>query len=125
MMTQREETIHQWFRLWITHSDADLSGLFTGDVRYIESWGPEYSGLEMVQRWFRDWHKTGQVLRWDIQEFLHTPDSTVVRWYFCCQMQGEDPTGFEGLSLIRWSTDEKICFLQEYACTEKRYCPYA
>ena len=40
------------------------------------------------------------------------------------EISGEAPTGFDGLSLIRWSVDGKIAFLQEYACTEKRYCPY-
>ena len=40
------------------------------------------------------------------------------------ELSGEAPTGFDGLSLIRWSADGKIAFIQEYACTEKRYCPY-
>ena len=48
----------------------------------------------------------------------------LVTMYFQCQISGEAPTGFDGLSLIRWSVDGKIAFLQEYACTEKRYCPY-
>ena len=104
--------------------EAELSDLFTEDAAYIESWGPEYYGREMIARWFRDWHRSGQVLRWDIQEFLNYENTTVVRWYFQCQISGEAPTGFDGLSLIRWSVDGKIAFLQEYACTEKRYCPY-
>lgn len=124
-MNQREQTIHQWFRLWITDCEADLSGLFSENAVYIESWGPEYRGREMIERWFCDWHICGNVLRWDIQEYLHAGDTTVVRWYFQCQMAGEDPTGFDGLSLIRWTEDNKIAFLQEYACTAKRYCPYA
>ena len=108
-MKQREDTIRKWFSLWLDSREAELSDLFTEDAAYIESWGPEYYG---------------RVLRWDIQEFLNSENTTVVRWYFQCQISGEAPTGFDGLSLIRWSVDGKIAFLQEYACTEKRYCPY-
>ena len=94
-MKQREDTIRKWFSLWLDSREAELSDLFTEDAAYIESWGPEYYGREMIARWF-----------------------------FQCQISGEAPTGFDGLSLIRWSVDGKIAFLQEYACTEKRYCPY-
>ena len=123
-MNRREEVVKTWFRLWLTGGDFDPAALFTEDARYIESWGPEYAGREMIARWFRDWHENGKVLQWDAQEFLHDRDTTVVRWYFRCQMKGEEASGFDGLSLIRWSKDEKIAFLQEYASTEKRYCPY-
>lgn len=124
-MERRESMIRQWFQLWITHSEADISAIFSGNAVYIESWGPEYYGHSMIERWFRDWHEIGRVLVWDIREFLHSEDSTVVRWYFQCQMNGEEPTGFDGLSLIRWDEGGKISFLQEYACTKKRYCPYS
>lgn len=106
-MKQREDTIRKWFSLWLDSREAELSDLFTEDAAYIESWGPEYYGREMIARWFRDWHRSGQVLRWDIQEFLDSENTTVVRWYFQCQISGEAPTGFDGLSLIRWSVDEK------------------
>lgn len=100
-MKQREDTIQKWFSLWLDSREAELSDLFTEDAAYIESWGPEYYGREMIARWFRDWHRSGQVLRWDIQEFLNSENTTVVRWYFQCQISGEAPTGFDGLSLIR------------------------
>ena len=57
-------------------------------------------------------------------------EDTIRKWFFLwldsreAEISGEAPTGFDGLSLIRWSADGKIAFLQEYACTEKRYCPY-
>lgn len=106
-MKQREDTIRKWFSLWLDSREAELSDFFTEDAAYIESWGPEYYGREMIARWFRDWHRSGQVLRWDIQEFLNSENTTVVRWYFQCQISGEAPTGFDGLSLIRWSVDGK------------------
>ena len=123
-MNKREDTIRKWFSLWLNRQEAALRDFFSEDATYIESWGPEYHGRDMIARWFQDWHKSGQVLQWDIPEFLHCGDTTVVRWYFRYQMNGEAPTGFDGLSLIRWSGDEKIAFLQEFGCTAKRYCPY-
>ena len=61
-MKQREDTIRKWFSLWLDSREAELSDLFTEDAVYIESWGPEYYGREMIARWFRDWHRSGQVL---------------------------------------------------------------
>ena len=75
-MKQREDTIRKWFSLWLDSREAELSDLFTEDAAYIESWGPEYYGREMIARWFRDWHRSGQVLRWDIQEFLDSENTT-------------------------------------------------
>lgn len=51
-------------------------------------------------------------------------EDTIRKWFSLWLDSREAPTGFDGLSLIRWSADGKIAFLQEYACTEKRYCPY-
>lgn len=67
-MKQREGTIWKWFSLWLDSREAELSDLFTEDAAYIESWGPEYYGREMIARWFRDWHRSGQVLRWDMPQ---------------------------------------------------------
>ena len=61
-MKQREDTIRKWFSLWLDSREAELSDLFTEDAAYIESWGPEYYGREMIARWFRDWHRSGFAL---------------------------------------------------------------
>lgn len=31
---------------------------------------------------------------------------------------------FDGMSLIKWTADDKICFLQEFGCNEHHYDPY-
>ena len=49
---------------------------------------------------------------------------TAVEWYFKCQMYDGTVDEFEGMSLIRWSLDGKICFLQEFGCNIDRYDPY-
>lgn len=48
----------------------------------------------------------------------------MVQWQFQCELSGEPSQSFEGLSLIRWNEEEKICFLQEFGCSNKRYNPY-
>lgn len=31
---------------------------------------------------------------------------------------------FDGMSLIQWTEDNRICFLKEFGCNENRYDPY-
>ena len=31
---------------------------------------------------------------------------------------------FEGMSLIKWTSDDKIALLKEFGCNENRYDPY-
>ena len=31
---------------------------------------------------------------------------------------------FEGMTLLRWTEEGKICFLQEFGCNQDRYDPY-
>lgn len=123
-MDKREETVQAWFGMWLAGSDAGAEGLFDPGAVYIESWGPEYHGFEKIRHWFREWNTRGRVLRWDIKQFFHKGNQTVVEWYFQYQMDGEQAGAFEGLSLVRWTAEGKICFLQEFGCNENRYDPY-
>ena len=62
---------------------------------------------------------------WDIREYFHKGDQTVVEWAFRCAMTDGTIQNFDGLSLIRWNEAGQICFLQEFGCNENRYDPYA
>ena len=62
---------------------------------------------------------------WDIREYFHKGDQTVVEWAFRCAMTDGTIQSFDGLSLIRWNEARKICFLQEFGCNGNRYDPYA
>lgn len=123
-MEQREAIIRQWFGMWLKKEDLGIRDIFSPDAAYLESWGPEYHGAEKIRHWFREWNSRATVLRWDIRQFFHKGDQTVVEWYFQCAMGDDAPTGFEGMSLIRWTAEGKICFLQEFGCNENRYDPY-
>ena len=122
---QRERKIRQWFSMWLDKQDTGIEELFAPDAVYIESWGPEYHGNGKIKLWFDEWNTRGTVERWDIRQYFHKGDQTVVEWTFRCVMADGTVQSFDGLSLIRWNEAGQICFLQEFGCNENRYDPYA
>ena len=122
---QRESKIQQWFSMWLDKQDTGIEDLFAPDAVYIESWGPEYHGSGKIKLWFDEWNTRGTVERWDIRQYFHKGDQTVVEWTFRCVMADGTVQSFDGLSLIRWNEAGQICFLQEFGCNENRYDPYA
>ena len=122
---QRESKIRQWFSMWLCKQDTGSEELFAQDAVYIESWGPEYRGSGKIKLWFDEWNSRGTVERWNIRQYFHKGDQTVVEWAFRCVMAGGTIQSFDGLSLIRWNEAGQICFLQEFGCNENRYDPYA
>ena len=123
-MEQRERAVRLWFDMWLKKADLGILSLFSEDAVYIESWGPEYHGAQKIKLWFDEWNNRGTVLQWDILQFFHREDQTVVQWYFRNQMNGGRAEAFDGLSLIRWDPAGRIRFLQEFGCNESRYDPY-
>ena len=77
-MEKREETIRLWFEMWLRKEDLGIREIFAPDAVYVESWGPEYHGVEKIAHWFAEWNTRGTVLRWDIKQFFHRGDETVV-----------------------------------------------
>ena len=124
MREQRETAVRLWFDMWLKKADLGILDLFAPDAVYIESWGPEYRGAEAIRHWFEEWNTRGTVLQWDILEFFHKGDQTVVRWIFRNRMNDGRREEFEGMSLVRWTQDGRIAFLQEFGCNENRYDPY-
>ena len=86
-----------------------------------ESWGPEYPGLRKIQHWFTEWNTRGTVLRWDILQFFHSGNQTVVQWVFQNQMDTGAVEAFEGMSLVTWTQEGRIAALKEFGCNENRY----
>lgn len=123
-MEQREKTIRLWFNMWLQKKDLGLERVFTEDAVYIESWGPEYHGAAKIKLWFEEWNTRGTVLQWDIKQFFHKGDQTVVEWYFRNRMDDGKVEAFDGMSLIKWAQGGQISFLQEFGCNESRYDPY-
>lgn len=121
---QRETVIRRWFSMWLEGRDTGLEALFSPDAVYIESWGPEYHGRGKIKLWFDEWNTRGKVRQWEIRQFFHREDQTVAEWSFRCDLSDGTVQSFDGLSLIRWDQEGRICFLQEFGCNENRYDPY-
>lgn len=124
IMDKREAVVRLWFDMWLKKSDLGIVDIFSDAVVYIESWGPEYHGVEKVKLWFDEWNTRGTVLRWDIKQFFHEGNQTVAEWYFENKMEDGKIEAFDGVSLIKWTQNEKIFFLQEFGCNKHRYDPY-
>ena len=78
----QERAIRSWFSMWLEGKAGDLTALFTPDVQYIESWGPEYRGVSQVRHWFQEWNTRGRVLVWELRSILHDGDRSVAEGYF-------------------------------------------
>lgn len=123
-MTEREKIIHLWFEMWLCQQDLGIDDIFTEDVEYTESWGPKYTDRRIVKYWFDEWNTRGKVLEWDIKQFFHKENQTVVEWYFRNKMNTGEIEEFDGLSLIEWTTENRIKSLKEFGCNCRNYDPY-
>ena len=123
-MNHKESIVHLWFTMWLQKNDLGIQEIFSKDAVYIESWGPEYRGNEKIKLWFEEWNTRGSVLQWDIKQYFHKENQTVVEWYFKNEMNTGSVEEFDGISLIEWTEDNKIKSLKEYGCNLNNYNPY-
>lgn len=123
-MEERERRIRLWFDMWLRQEDLGIDRIFAEDVVYVESWSPKYEDRATVRRWFEEWNTRGKVLAWDIRQFFHKRDQTVVEWYFKNRMDDGSVEEFDGMSLVEWTEDDRIRFLKEFGCNRNCYNPY-
>jgi len=119
----REQSISDYFAMWLTGDGSRLEEIFSDNVVYEESVGTEYHGIRQIVRWFSDWNKVGKVLCWDIKSFYHTECKTFVEWYFEC-VYDENRSGFDGVSIAEFDDRGRITFIREFAAQHQRACPY-
>ncbi len=122
-MKSKESIIKNYFNAWINNDDSNLRNIFTKDIVYSECYGPEYHGINQILAWFTDWHKHGRVLKWDIHQFIHSDNMTVVEWYFQYEYDGKID-GFNGVSIIEFCVDLKIRNLKEFESKAEHIYPY-
>ena len=123
-MNEREKIIRLWFDMWLYQKDMGIDDIFVEDVLYTESWCPQYSNRKTVKHWFQEWNTRGKVVVWEIKQFFHKGNQTIVEWYFKNKMDAGNVEAFDGMSLIEWTPDGKIALLKEFGCNENRYDPY-
>lgn len=115
--------IETYFAAWLGKDDAALSSVFADNVIYSECYGPEYHGLDQIQRWFADWNRRGTVLRWDIKNMIECGNTVCVEWFFCCEYDG-NTDGFDGVSWIELNESGKIRALREFQSKAEHCFPY-
>lgn len=123
-MNKREEIIYLWFDMWIKQQEVGIDDIFTEDVIYTESWGPQYQNRRTVKQWFHEWNTRGKVVVWDIKQFFHKENQTIVELYFKNEMNTGSIEEFNGVSLIEWTTEDKIKSLKEFGSNRNNYNPY-
>ena len=104
-MNEREKTIRLWFDMWLNQQDMGIDDIFTEDVIYTESWSPQYNNRKTVKHWFQEWNTRGKVVIWEIKQFFHKGDQTIVEWYFKNEMNNGSIEEFDG---IRWLNGQRI-----------------
>ncbi|GKX65864.1 nuclear transport factor 2 family protein [Inconstantimicrobium mannanitabidum] len=122
-MNKREEIITRYFQCWINNDSEILNDIFDSKVVYSECYGPEYRGIDVIKKWFTDWNERGTVLVWDIKQFIHSTNVTVVEWYFKCKYDGGIGE-FDGVSLIEFNDSDCIISLKEFQSKIPHYYPY-
>ncbi len=123
-MKEREKIINLWFGMWLQQKDLGIDDIFTEDTIYTESWGPKYEDRRTVKHWFTEWNTRGKVVEWDIRQYFHSEDQTVVEWYFKAEMNDSRVDEFDGMTLIEWTKNNKIKSLKEFGCDIDNYNPY-
>ena len=122
-MNKRETIIKNCFNSWINKDRATFENSFAPEVIYIESWGPAYGNLAECLAWFDDWNKASSVITWDIKAFSHDGNTCFCEWFFECEVNGVRES-FDGVSIIKFSKDNKIIYLKEYQSKNPNYYPY-
>lgn len=123
-MEEREAIIRLWSDMWPRQEDLGINEIFAEDAVYVESWGPRYEGRDLIKHWFEEWNIRGRVLVWDIKQYFHRENQTVVEWYFKDKMNDGETEEFDGMTLVEWTPDGKIRFLKEFGRNLHRYNPY-
>jgi len=122
-MIEREKIIKGYFQSWLNNNVVVLKDIFDPEIIYSECYGPEYHGIDIIERWFKDWNKRGKVLVWDIKQFIHEGNTTAVEWYFKCEYDGEIGE-FDGVSLIKFNEVNSIVNLKEFQSKIPHHYPY-
>ena len=123
-MDEREKIIRRWFDMWLEQQDFGIDEISTEDVLYTESWSPQYCNRKTVKHWFQEWNTRGKVVTWEIKQFFHKENQTIVEWYFKNEMNNGSVEEFDGISLVEWTRDNKINSLKEFGCNLHNYNPY-
>ncbi len=119
----RSQIIRDYFISWTTGDVSQWHLWFDENVLYEESVGTAYKGLEQMLRWQSDWKNHGVVFSWEISEMIFSEDICTVLWDFHCSYDGDD-SRFCGASVVKFSSENNIIHLREFAADPNFVFPY-
>lgn len=122
-MDIQENIIRKYFNAWISKEYDKLISIFSEEIVYSECYGPEYHGINQIEKWFYDWNKRGTVRQWDVKQCISIENITIVEWYFKCEYDNV-VDGFDGVSIVKFNDDNKITELKEFKSNSEHYFPY-
>ena len=93
-------------------------------MAYWKEQAAKYNNRQIVKHWFQEWNTRGKVVAWEIKQFFHKGNQTIVEWYFKNEMNNGSIEEFDGISLVEWTKDNKIKSLKEFGCNLNNYNPY-
>jgi len=124
LMKRQEDKIKAYFAMWLSKDISGIEEIFEDVILYSESYGPEYHGLVQFKKWFVDWCRHATVLEWNVKQFITQDKVTVVEWYYECNYDGVI-YGFDGVSIVEFNENEKICSIKEFKSRAEHNSPYA
>lgn len=119
---EQEIIIKKYFDAWINKDVDAVESIISDRITYSECYGPEYRGINQVITWFNNWNQNGNVLKWDIKQFIHQDNITVVEWYFECDYN-KTIAGFDGVSIVEFDAG-KIINIKEFQSKAEHSFPY-
>ena len=114
-VNHKESIIQLWFTMWLQKNDLGIQEIFSKDAVYIESWGPAYRGNEKIKLWFDEWNTRGSVLQWDIKQYFHKENQTMVEWFFNNEMKNGTIEMFDEFLLFNGHRKIKLSFEKNLA----------
>ncbi len=105
---------------WKENNLRKIVSPLSPDCVVIESHGPTFRGIEVIQQWVENWISEGnRVNRWDITSLHFYNDVAAFEWDFECIAKGQH-YHIEGASIVEFA-DGKIAAMREYRRTEAPY----
>lgn len=131
----KDQIINEWINSWFDINYEKFENLFEKDIYYNEASGEEYHGIELVEKWVKDWHTRFKMEQYELKKITHFEDCSFVE--FCNESSYEIPKRDNGLPykkrainksngilMIKWSSNNKITSIKEYTSSLIKYNPF-
>ena len=71
--------------------------------------------MKKIKLWFDEWNTRGSVLQWDIKQYFHKENQTMVEWFLRTKMKNGTIEMFDGVLLFNGHRKIKLSFKKNLA----------